>query len=263
MPARSNMHSFGKAPRQVERDAPKSISNEEISVIWEKAQRDFSYAAGSHADRKIHDLEQRQPLGSLSISELRTFAFTYSDILRVQAGQLAARLIQTIGRRHFQIQERAWIRKAARLFIQHRKSKGAAVTLFAEVFGNFTIQNEAEARNSFCAILARIPITLLMIHVEKELELARTQYRLDVEKQDAIRRELSPGEMVADPVRYRTLRVEAVMKLFHKSRSTIYRWIDEGKLERAPLSSGEGKRTSCLILTKSVAKLLGQNVPNR
>jgi hypothetical protein len=69
----------------------------------------------------------------------------------------------------------------------------------------------------------------------------------------------SPGEQVADPISYPTMTVGAVQQLFHKSRSTLYRWLDEGKLKRAAMGATPGKRRSCLILTWSVKEFLKES----
>lgn len=174
------MHSFGKAPSQVERDAPKSISNEEISVIWEKAQRDFAHAVGSLVTQKINELQDRQhtsrviPREGLGITRLKV---NYCNILREIAGDLAASLIRTIGRRQFGREERSWISKAASEFISQRRSRLAADALFAETFGLFKISNKRGALTELRQSLAGLGLTnLLMVHVRKELQLARIQY---------------------------------------------------------------------------------------
>jgi|GEM_PF-2521532 predicted site-specific integrase-resolvase len=43
------------------------------------------------------------------------------------------------------------------------------------------------------------------------------------------------------------------------SRSTIYRWLNEGKLQRASLGKKSGKRSRVLIRTESVKKLLDES----
>jgi hypothetical protein len=62
-----------------------------------------------------------------------------------------------------------------------------------------------------------------------------------------------------NPVKYKVMTLEATMRVLGKKRSTIYRWLDEGKLKRASLGRKPGKRSSVLILTSSVAKLLQED----
>jgi|SRR5271157_3264257 len=63
------------------------------------------------------------------------------------------------------------------------------------------------------------------------------------------------NDKIADPKRYPTLTIQEVRTLFHNvSRSTVYRWLDSGKLERASLGRAACKRGMVRILTRSVLK---------
>ena len=64
---------------------------------------------------------------------------------------------------------------------------------------------------------------------------------------------------MADPTKYLTMTIEEVRSIFGKSRSTIYRWLDEGCLKRAHLGKKQGSRRTALILTKSVIKMHEEN----
>ena len=259
------MRSLSKVPPRIQRLAPRTISRKELSILWQKAQRDFANAGGSLVKRKIDELSERQtltPLIAPTDSEIKRLGITYLDILRVVAGQFTASLAQTVGRRHYGTQERAWIRKVVRKFIEDRKSKHAALALFAETFGYFSIENKADAQTRLCEIIARPGVGKpLLVHVCGELEFAETQYRgtFNPATQIAPMQEFSPGEKVANPVRYPRLTVPEAMELFGKSRSTIYRWIDESRLQRAFMGAVPGKRSSCLILTASAGKLLKES----
>jgi hypothetical protein len=175
------MRPFGKALRQIARDAPKSISNEEISVIWEKAQRDFAHAVGSLVVQKISELQDRLhtsaviPPAGLGIVR---FVINYFNILRERAGYLAATLAKTIGHRQFGREERGWISKAASKFISERRSRLAADALFAETLELFPIQNKRDAQKILRQSFTGLGLTnLLMVRVRKELKFARTQYQ--------------------------------------------------------------------------------------
>jgi hypothetical protein len=62
---------------------------------------------------------------------------------------------------------------------------------------------------------------------------------------------------LADPGSHPTLTIKETQQVFTgKSRSTLYRWLDAGWLERASLGRRPGERGSCLILTKSVKNAL-------
>ncbi len=65
------------------------------------------------------------------------------------------------------------------------------------------------------------------------------------------------GEKLADPSTYPTMTVGEVRQAMSgMSRSTIYRWADEGKLQRAHLGKKQGKRSRMLLLTASVKEML-------
>jgi len=67
----------------------------------------------------------------------------------------------------------AFVRKAARKFIQDRRSNRASDELYAETFGNFSLQNDEAARNILRQSLARGKG--LMVRVEEELKFLQTQ----------------------------------------------------------------------------------------
>ncbi len=65
-----------------------------------------------------------------------------------------------------------------------------------------------------------------------------------------------PGRKVKDPVVYPVLTAAETAEVLRIHRSTIYRWLAEGKLSRASAGQKPGKRARCLVLTRSVKKLL-------
>ena len=68
------------------------------------------------------------------------------------------------------------------------------------------------------------------------------------------------SKKIANPRKHPFLTLaEAREILGGKSRSTIYRWLEEGKLTRANLGRKPGKRAAVLILTASILKLLEED----
>jgi hypothetical protein len=68
------------------------------------------------------------------------------------------------------------------------------------------------------------------------------------------------GEKLANPSQYPTMNLkETRQALGNVSRSTIYRWADEGKLQRAHLGRQSGKRSRVLIRTESVREMLKES----
>jgi hypothetical protein len=72
-------------------------------------------------------------------------------------------------------------------------------------------------------------------------------------------RKVAIAKKLGNPLEYPTMNVkEARRALGDVSRSTIYRWADEGKLQRASLGKESGKRGRMLLKTESVKKMLDE-----
>jgi len=68
------------------------------------------------------------------------------------------------------------------------------------------------------------------------------------------------ADKLANPSQYPTMNIdEARQALGAVSRSTIYRWADEGKLQRAHLGKKPGKRSRVLIKTQSITEMLQES----
>lgn len=67
--------------------------------------------------------------------------------------------------------------------------------------------------------------------------------------------EATVAEKIEHPDKYPLLTGEEVMAFFNVKRSTVYRWVEEGKLQRAELGKRVGRRSKFLVLTKSAAAL--------
>ncbi len=61
---------------------------------------------------------------------------------------------------------------------------------------------------------------------------------------------------LANPSKFPTMTVSEVMAHLGISRSSVYRYINEGRLDRPGLNKKAGKRSKTLILTRSVQKML-------
>jgi len=94
-------------------------------------------------------------------------------------------------------------------------------------------------------------------------ELKRQKQESD-ERLAALKREMQQtpqGPAAADKLanlsQYPTMNIGEVRRAFGGvSRSTIYRWTEEGKLQRAHLGKKRGRRGRVLFLTASVKKML-------
>jgi hypothetical protein len=66
----------------------------------------------------------------------------------------------------------------------------------------------------------------------------------------------SPHEKLADAAKFPTMTVKEVMALLHVSRASVYRFLNEGRLDRPGLNKRPGKRSKTLVLTSSVQRML-------
>jgi excisionase family DNA binding protein len=64
---------------------------------------------------------------------------------------------------------------------------------------------------------------------------------------------------LAHPAEYPTMTLAEVRSVLPVSRSTIYRYVDEGRLKRPKLGKKIGRRTRFLVLTTSVARMLQES----
>jgi hypothetical protein len=91
--------------------------------------------------------------------------------------------------------------------------------------------------------------------------------RLEQEAVESSGRESSPGKRkgpsvagpdvkLADAARFPTMTVPEVMVLLGISRASVYRYLDEGRLNRPGLNKKPGKRSKTLVLTASVQRML-------
>jgi hypothetical protein len=67
---------------------------------------------------------------------------------------------------------------------------------------------------------------------------------------------LSPHAKLTDATKSPTMTVPEVMALLHVSRSSVYRFLNEGRLDRPGLNKRSGKRSKTLVLTSSVQRML-------
>jgi hypothetical protein len=67
---------------------------------------------------------------------------------------------------------------------------------------------------------------------------------------------VGPDVKLADAARFPTMTVPEVMVLLGISRASVYRYLDEGRLNRPGLNKKPGKRSKTLVLTTSVQRML-------
>jgi len=68
--------------------------------------------------------------------------------------------------------------------------------------------------------------------------------------------DVSPTAKLGDAVKFPTMTVPEVMEVLTISRASVFRFLNEGRLDRPGLNKKPGKRSKALILTASVKKML-------
>ena len=236
------------------------LSKEQLSVIRGKVEKDFKLNVGGLIHQKIDELIERQssiPI-TLAASELYLFGQSYWETVRGGAARLAAALGQAKGLRgELTAQGHREIEGEVRRFLKTYSSRKAASDLVTlTTSGFFEIANRNEAIRNLAKHLSGFMRTGTgMRSAKKELTYAIAVYG------GATPQRLTGGEKIRNPVKYPTMTMAEAREVLLASRSTIYRWLEEGTLERASVGKQPGTRGKVLILTKSVVKFLKKN-PN-
>lgn len=66
----------------------------------------------------------------------------------------------------------------------------------------------------------------------------------------------SAHDKLADPAKFPLMTVPEVMAVLGISRATVYRCLDDGRLDRPGMSKRPGKKSKALVFTASVRKML-------
>jgi Helix-turn-helix domain len=244
------------------------LSEKHFLPILKKSERLLLRRVGGLIAEKTDELLKRQTSSSPDITllkpEITLFKAGYVAAVLETTGELAGELAQAVGRRKgLAKQQRRWVKSQFLEFFHRMTSAKVAEALFRQAFGLFPPANEEQSEEELVRQVTRTKATSRLLHsayeaIEHAVALYPTHERSGEEPRK-IALAPSPGEQVADPIRYPSMTVTDVQQLFHKSRSSVNRWLDEGKLKRAAMGEKPGKRRSCLILTSSVKELLKES----
>lgn len=67
---------------------------------------------------------------------------------------------------------------------------------------------------------------------------------------------VTPSEKLENPRRFPTMNVREVVAVLSVHRSSVYRFLNEGRLDRPGLNKRRGKKSKTLVLTASVQRML-------
>lgn len=246
------------------------ISEKHFLPILKKSERLLLRRIGGAVAEKTEELLKRQTSSSPAITllkpEITLFKAGYVAAVVETTGEFAGELAQALGRRKgLAKQQRRWVKSQFLKFFRRMTSAKAAKALFYEVFSSrFNISNEQQSEKEFVSQVARTKTRSgLLNSADEAIKYAVALYpthERSGEKARTIAPSPTPGEKVADPFHNPIMTLSEVRALFpYISRSTIYRWLAEGKLKRAAMGEKPGKRRSCFILAASVKELLEES----
>jgi hypothetical protein len=249
--------------------ASAGLSETDLLPIVKKSEMLLLRRVGGLITEITEELLRRQTTSSRATTllkrEIIVFTAGYSAAVRETTGEFAGELAQALGRRKgLGNQQLQWVRVKIGEFVTRMTAAETAEALFREAFSSrFTLANEEKLKKDLVSrVTSTKGIRRPLLSANEAIEHAVALYpapKHSRKKPRKIGPAPSPGKQVADPISYPTMTVTDVQKLFHKSRSTIYLWLDGGKLKRAAMGQTPGKRTSCLILTSSVKRLLDES----
>jgi hypothetical protein len=245
------------------------LSAKALSLIRGRSKDRLRLRIGALNKEKADDLLTRQ-VGSPAVitlvkTEIVLFAAAYIAAVRETTKEFTEELAGVVGRRKgLGKPERKWVLGRIRDFYQSMTSPTAGEAWFHEAFSMFTLTNEEETKKDLLDQVNKLAGSNPPSSSRRAIAALIAMYRGHSHKEEEPRKKPAPiptgGEKVADPARYPTMTVAEVREVLSmKSRSTIYRYLEEGPLERADMGKKSGKRRSCLIRTSSVRSLLKES----
>ena len=224
----------------------------DLLAIRARVDADFATQIERKIETFVHPIVEELSQGQLSepidfgAENLRRLAALYCDALRNTVGKYAEELLQAVAnRQRLGPRQLQLIMHEANRIIAKQTSGGAASGLIASVSAYFQVGDHQAAEE----VLSN-DLSILATPVAKNVaETIRHAQALYGERPVP---EPTPTDKMTNPALYPTMTVPEVMKVLKRSRSTVHRYLDEGKLKRARLRGA--------ILTTSVAGLLKENL---
>jgi excisionase family DNA binding protein len=238
------------------------ISEKDFTLLLCEGQKAFHEALNPRINRIIDEFLDKQTALPLRLTshDMNLLAVPYCEAVRWGAERLVKELCEAVAnRRVLGARECKWIKTQVDSFISKLTSHEGASYLLALALP-VTISNQQKAEQMLAETLAELAGSGLLTRKSDEaLKLGLAQHgRSNVRRANA--EIIAPAALkVTDPLKFPMLTVAEAQKVLGKSRSTIYRWLDEGRLSRASLGRSAGKRGSCMILTNSLKKLLEES----
>jgi excisionase family DNA binding protein len=231
------------------------------------ADRALSRRLAGIANEIIDYLLERQghsPMIQVEQAYIPRWASRYRRAVINEAVSYAAKLAETIGlKKGIGPRDVRWIVREFGAFIRrHTSGDEPATFVSTSSAGIAEIQSPEEVDDYFSRALTRYKkIPSPMRDVRSELLKPQEIYGRTKKsrRESGTVRSATPAEMVKNPGAFPTMTCKQVAELLQISRSTVARWVYEGKLARGGSENASGKRARMLIKTESVRKYLDEN----
>lgn len=209
--------------------------------------------------------KQRLTTGSILVERehVRQWAARYWGAIRRAAVIYAEGLARDIGlRKGLGPADLKWIRREIGAFFRRhifggepatfltRSSAGVAemqAPMDIDSYFQFTLERYAKAP------LLMKPVMDKLVYVQQLY--ARTKKR----KFDSDASHPTAAQKLANPEAHPYMDAKEIAGYCQVSRSTVARWVDEGKIKRAGMGKKAGKRTRLLVLTQSLKRYLQES----
>jgi predicted DNA-binding transcriptional regulator AlpA len=229
------------------------LADGDLRAIRARIEADFAKNVELKIETFIHPIVEGVAQGRLpepvhlGSSELGRLAAAYCHTVREAVGAYAKELVQAVAnRRRTGSKQLQLVMQEANRMIRKKTSPETASALIDSIGAYLQVADSKAAEDVLADRLKRLgdgPVKKdVAVRMRHAVALYGGEQRL----------EPTPTEKVENPALCQTMTFPEVMEILKRSRSTVHRYLDEGRLKRAALRGA--------ILTASVAALLKESL---
>jgi Helix-turn-helix domain len=235
------------------------ISQASIQILRRDAEKLLSNQLGELSNEIIDYVLNRQQVITPVVLErefIRKWAARYRGVIQRAAVSYAEALARLIGStKGLGRKDLVWIlREAAAFFRNHISSRKSEHFMAWSSAGVAEIEAVAEADVYFNRALTEYGKAPLIKPVRDKLADAQELYGRTKKNLRNAETLATPAQKLANPEAFPLMNASEIAAYFVVSRSTVARWVDEGRLKRVGMGKTTGKRAGLRITTKSVKK---------
>jgi excisionase family DNA binding protein len=235
------------------------MSQASIQILRRDAEKLLSTQLGGLSNEIIDYVLNRQEFGTPVVLErefIRVWAARYRGAIQRAAVSYAEALAQLIGStKGLGRKDLVWILREAAAFLRTYISSRASEHFIAwSLSGIAEIEKAAQADIFFNRALAEYGKAPLIKPVRDKLADAQELYERTKKNLRNAETLPTPAQKLANPEAFPLMNASEIAAYFVVSRSTVARWVDEGRLKRVAMGKTTGKRAGLRITTKSVKK---------